>query len=38
MIELGRISVETKGGITGLYYENPCEPQLGRSQIRYVCP
>ncbi len=37
MIELGSISMETKGG-GGIYYDNPCEPQLGRSQYRTVCP
>ncbi|WP_445557828.1 hypothetical protein [Pedomonas mirosovicensis] len=37
MIDLGRVSIETKGP-NGQYYDNPCEVSLGRSTIRYVCP
>lgn len=38
MIDLGRVSTETKGGVSGFYYDNPCEPESGRSKWQHHCP
>lgn len=38
MIELGRVSIETKGSFNGPYWDNPCEPDHGYSEFAKVCP
>lgn len=38
MIDLGRVSIETKGGFNGFYLDNPCEPESGRSRYQVQCP
>lgn len=38
MIDLGRVSVETKGWIVPTFFlDNPCDPNSGYSQYAVVC-
>jgi len=39
MLELGRVSIETKGGRPPyIYPDNPCEPDGNYQSLRNLCP
>lgn len=38
MIDLGRVSLETKGASGGAWFENTCEPAYAYYQPNHHCP